>query len=534
MPGMGRRLGTALLIVTGLVAGCGSGKAHYSVTPLLPTGSPFHGIHGLRFDNSGALFATSVIGQSIFRIDTASGAIQRVIAPPEGMADDLAFAADGTMYWTAIEDGILYAKAPSGPIRRVLENRRGINGIAFSPDRKRLFVSLVFYGDALYELDQSGAKEPRLIADNLGGLNAFSVWRDGMIYGPLVFGGKVVKVNPDTGEVTTISTDFKSPGALKIDSKGAAYVLDGATLKRLDLASGSITASMALPFAGDNIAIDSRDHVFVSLMAANAVAEVDIDKTAVRYVTQPSKLTSPAGLAVAVDGGVDTLYVGDLFGSVRRINGATGALLDTPQLELFQPSHVSITGDHLIAVSQVFGTVQQLDRHTLQVLQTWEGFNRPGDAIEMPNGDLIVVNGGTGQVLQVTGPEKADRTVILALLQNPTGLAMGADGAVYVTESGNGRVFRIVPRVTFSSIADGLGQPEGIALDPDGNLIVLEVGAKRLTRIDSKGATVIATGLPIGLSDGPSLFRGVAAGVNGIYFTSDVDNTIYRVAPVSR
>ena len=46
----------------------------------------------------------------------------------------------------------------------------------------------------------------------------------------------------------------------------------------------------------------------------------------------------------------------------------------------------------------------------------------------------------------------SDRTVILALLQNPTGLAMGADGAVYVTESGNGRVFRIVPRVTFSSI----------------------------------------------------------------------------------
>jgi sugar lactone lactonase YvrE len=533
MRGMTRRLGIALLLTATALAACGTGGGNYTVAPLLPPGSPFHGIHGLRFDDDGALFATSVIGQSIFRVDTNTGAIERVIAPPEGMADDLAFAADGTMYWTAIEDGIVYAKTPNGPIRRVLENRRGVNAIAFSPDRKRLFLSLVFYGDALYELDQTGPNEPRLIAENLGGLNAFQVWTDGMIYGPLVFGGRVVKVNPDTGEVTTVSTDFKSPGALKIDSKGTAYVLDDAVLKRLDLSSGAITGSMTLPFDGDNLAIDSQDRVYVSLMAANAIAEVDVGKGSVRYVVPPAKLTSPAGLAVATDDGIDTIYVGDLFGSVRRVNGSTGAVLETPRVELFQPAHVSVSGDHLLAVSQVFGTVQRLDRRTLQVLQTWEGFDKPGDAIEMPNGDLIVVNGGTGQVLQVTGPAPADRTVILALLRNPTGLALGADGAVYVSESGGGRVFRIVPRVTFSSFADGLGQPEGIAFDTEGNLIVLEVGAKRLTRLDAKGATVLATNLPVGLSDGPSLFRGVAAGANGIYFSSDVDNTIYRLTPAS-
>ena len=33
----------------------------------------------------------------------------------------------------------------------------GVNAVSFSPEGKRLFIILVFYGDALYELDRSGA-----------------------------------------------------------------------------------------------------------------------------------------------------------------------------------------------------------------------------------------------------------------------------------------------------------------------------------------------------------------------------------------
>jgi hypothetical protein len=47
--------------------------------------------------------------QSIFRVNTATGATERVVGPARAWRD-LAFAADGTMYWTAIEDGILYAR----------------------------------------------------------------------------------------------------------------------------------------------------------------------------------------------------------------------------------------------------------------------------------------------------------------------------------------------------------------------------------------------------------------------------------------
>jgi hypothetical protein len=42
---------------------------------------------------------------------------------------------------------------------------------------------------------------------------------------------------------------------------------------------------------------------------------------------------------------------------------------------------------------------------------------------------------------------------------------------------------------------------------------------------------VIAGDLPVGLSNGPSLYRGVAASASAIYFSSDVDNAVYKLTP---
>jgi hypothetical protein len=41
--------------------------------------------------------------------------------------------------------------------------------------------------------------------------------------------------------------------------------------------------------------------------------------------------------------------------------------------------------------------------------------------------------------------------------------------------------------------------------------------------------TVIAAGLPIGLSNGPSLYRSVAVSPTAIYLNSDIDNSVYRL-----
>ena len=67
----------------------------------LVAGSWFHGIHGIAFNKDDQLFAGSVIGQTIYRVQIDTGEVDTAVGAPNGMADDIAFADDGTMAWTA-------------------------------------------------------------------------------------------------------------------------------------------------------------------------------------------------------------------------------------------------------------------------------------------------------------------------------------------------------------------------------------------------------------------------------------------------
>jgi sugar lactone lactonase YvrE len=507
----------------------------YLAEPLVEGGSPFHGVHGLRFDRDDTLYAVSVIGQSILRVDIGTGAVETFVGPREGMADDLAIHPDGTFVWTAIEDGIVYTRSPEGDITRLMENQKGVNAVSFSPEGDRLFVTLVFYGDALYELDVTGAEPPRLVVENIGGLNAFEIAEDGMIYGPLVSRGQVVQIHPDSGEVAVITDEVEAVGALKLAGDGTAYVLDNGagSLLRVNLATGETTVVTELPFGADNLDVNSEGHVFVSLSEVNAIVDVEPITGETRYVVDPAPFTSVTGLAVVTDGDGDTLYLSDLFGGVKLLRVASSTIEKTP-VDIFQPAHISVAGDRFIVVSEVSGVVQLIDRETYVVVGEWSGFDSPGDALEALNGDIIVAETGTGRLLRVTGPAETDRRVITDELAGPTGLAWASDNVVYVTETDGGRVVRVEIDSGATSVeSTGLDQPEGIAVADDGSMLVVEVGARQLSRIEPMGGTesVIATDLSVGFANGPSMFRGVAVSASAIYINSDVENTIYSLTP---
>ena len=198
----------------------------YNQQFLVP-GSWFHGVHGLAFNKDDQLFAGSVIGQTIYRVQVDSGEVDRVIDPPMGMADDIAFADDGTMAWTAFLLGKVYIRKPNGKTIEVANGMGGPNSLAFGKDG-RLFVSEVFLGDALYEIDLKNVDKPdfkpfprgelRRIAEKMGGLNGFEIHKDdGFLYGPLWFKGQVVKINLETGAIEVIAEGFKIPAAAIIE-----------------------------------------------------------------------------------------------------------------------------------------------------------------------------------------------------------------------------------------------------------------------------------------------------------------------------
>jgi sugar lactone lactonase YvrE len=530
----------AIILTTTILCTIGASAQTYEVTRLVP-GSAFHGVHGLGIDKSGRLFAGSVAGAALYEVDRANGTAKIAIPTPEGMADDIAFAPDGTMAWTGFLTGDLYARKDDGPIKKLASGLAGINSLAYRKDG-RLYATTVFLGDALYEIDVEGVKPPRKIMEKMGGLNGFEFGPDDMLYGPLWFKGQVAKIDVDKAELTVVADGFKVPAAINFDSKGNLWVVDTALgqLVRVDPKSGTKKMVAQLKPSLDNLAIDDKDHIFVSNMADNGIQEVDPDTGAAKQVIS-GKLALPGGIGVVSDGDKDTIYVADVF-AYRTVDGATGEVSEPARMHadgvtLEYPMSATAKADDVILSSWFTGTVQVIDRKTGKTKEMMHGFKAPHDAIRLGDGSFLVNELGTKSLVRVQGEHGDIRTPIIGLLEGPVGMVQASSSAVYITEAFSGTVSKIETNGVKAVVAKDLKMPEGIALTPDGKLVVAEVGAKRIVQIDPANGTVteIAANLPIGLAGAPgglptNIPTGVGVGASGvIYFSSDIENAIYKI-----
>lgn len=184
-----------LLLISVIISGC-SGPSQVDPVPrmhatIAARGADLHGANGIIFDKNDRLFIASAYGREIIVMDPDSGEIKSRFGPERGVRgpDDLAFSSGGALFWTEIVTGEVATFLHGGERSVIARLPIGVNPITFSADG-RLFVALCWLGDALYEVDPAGNKEPRLIARNLGNgksaLNGMDWGPDNRLYGPCV------------------------------------------------------------------------------------------------------------------------------------------------------------------------------------------------------------------------------------------------------------------------------------------------------------------------------------------------------------
>jgi hypothetical protein len=158
-------------------------------------------------------------------------------------------------------------------------------------------------------------------------------------------------------------------------------------------------------------------------------------------------------------------------------------------------------------------------------------FSDPFGVAVAPDGGLLVADGVDAHRIRRIGPDGRVSTVAGgarglndgpaagARFDTPSGVAVGADGSVYVADTGNNAIRRIAPDGTVSTLAgggqsglaDGTGVnarfngPLAVAAGPDGKLFVADTYNDRIRVLTSDGrVTTLAGSGGFGLLDGPA------------------------------
>lgn len=316
------------------------------------------------------------------------------------------------------------------------------------------------------------------------------------------------------GDERAVSAQLARPTSVAVDSKGVMYIADygNGRIRRVangimttlaggghsPLTDGALGLSVSMDSLGSasTVAVDSHDQLYL-LTARDSQLEVwrfDVDGFMHSVVSVgPSSVATnqlspnlPVGGLAITNSGV--LFIADRAGNrVLRFDGKTSPYAGTGE------SGYADGGD---AKSAKLDWPIGLALDSQENLYIADAGNNRVRKVDHAKGTIKTVAGGAGEFEGNTGD---DGPATHALLSFPFGVAVGHDGTVVFTDTGNHRLRAINPGGTIYALAgtgrwgfsgDGnpalqaqLYGPEGIALDSSGDLFIADTENQRVREI---------------------------------------------------
>jgi sugar lactone lactonase YvrE len=470
--------------------------------------TPFPGVNGATIGTDGALYVVhSAIGL-VTRIDLNTMKASTFVPPYAGVfiPDDITADDKGNFFVTGMTpiSGEVYRIDKNGMKTVIASGFLAPNGIQYNHRTGRLFMTECFQGNRVFELDPGGVKDPRLIIkENVipvpEGFGFDPDTNDLII--PDLGSGKILRVHPDTGRITTIAEKFVTPVALKVGPDKMAYIVELATggVYRLSL-DGQKGEKLAQIMPGlDNLAITPEGRLFVTSYWDATIFDVATDGSGKYKTLFPMGPNQPNGIVVKGE----RVLISDAI-MVRWVeNGKYVKTKLNAWATHGMPLPLSLAdgpGDQVFWSDAVHGAVAIGNPATGKFKPVAGELKRPMAVLLSKAGPRIfVAEYGSGRITEVSLIDGAKK-VLTAGLQGPLALTI-VGKKLYVAEAKAGRISKVdlatgEKEVFLSGV---VGKPGALGNDGAGNLLVLDGASQRLLRIGIRdlAISILATNLPV-------------------------------------
>jgi Bacterial Ig-like domain (group 3)/MBG domain (YGX type) len=537
--------GTAQFLIDGKNFGAPvpitGGQASMTTSALAPG---YHSVSAIYVSNSLAftgstspLQTTGVTGVGAGRYQLSSGSAGAVpLSGPNGLALD----ARGDLFIADEGGNAVLEMKPDGIVTAIAGNgQAGYSGDGGPPADAELnfpqTLAMDARGDLLIaDVNNNAVREVIPGADGLPS--------DGTI---ITVAGSGTNGDPNfTGPADLAALTY--PNGIAVDARGDLFIADSgnSVVREVTLGpDGLLSDGTITTVAGDGQAGYSGDGgpaTAAMLSNPNAVA---VDAAGDLFIADYG---NGVVREVTPDGTITTFAGNGTFGYSGDGGPAASAELNTPN-GLALDSH----GDLLIS-DAYNGAVRMVDPSGT-ITTVASGLNYPAGLVVDGAGDLFIADHNNNVIRELTsGPDGllADGQLAVAAgvaspgLINSTGVAVDAQGNVYVADQLDGVVSEVKPGGLLSTVVSGLNQPSGLALDTQGDLFIADTRDNTVRELtpgpdgllsDGTLLTVVGTGSAGYSGDGgqasnASLYlpTGMTFDDHGDLFLSDSGNNVVR------
>jgi len=279
-----------------------------------------------------------------------------------------------------------------------------------------------------------------------------------------------------------LTTALQGIAALDVDSGGTLYALSAQRVYTVDPTTGAVVHEADLPFAPSfhGLAVCEDGTLYVSygdFSDQGGIYKVGLDGTAIE-------------IAHFIGNGIEGIALtgdGTVVGAQRSTGGLQQVGSDGFITTLIEPN--GLVSPHALAFSPCGELVTVNDEGGRLTIACPDGENLPlipvisfqppqTHVAFSPEGWFVCGESAPGfpSLLNLYLPNGESKTLATDL-DNVSGVAIGADGAVFASATGDGAIVCIQQDGTREVIADGLETPQALAVASDGTVYAITGGA---------------------------------------------------------